>query len=944
MVLCVVWTNVCKDGDQDVGAAVSGSFGVAGYTQVYLLDIFEDHQKSLLYFVGYQNPGSTPYETIIYKSDHNLSKLQVVTYNIYCVYFSMIINPNGDFLYILDMTTDSIIEIKTADLTIARELSVSTAQVNYDTNMQLSTYFYFSVRINMVFETCRWDMSTTNLNCLSFGADAHSNFVPISDDLLFFASIDTVADQYYLVNYNFSDSSNFVWKKSIPCPTSSCESKKSYSIKEFTNFIAVQIQTSGLPKGKRLILVDSDSTKIFKEFKCIDSSSYSTARLLYKGQELMYHSGRIYSNNTFFFARSSVNNIDQLREFEEDAPIFMPITSDYQVSDITTSSPNLTSSFKTLLISTSTSITENDITSTTDPTFTTYVALWNQDHIQSVQSNSSVQVDFTWACAQSGNYTDISFSLVPTSSNTIPEWVQMDAAKQELHLNTTPKLTEEKTFYFSLEISFNTEVHHKRFEITVEECNIMNCEVCQLSSPDLCETCTTDYEATDGQKSCSEITSMPGATEAAAAMVTSSVVLASASSMLSLTSINSIFSIMNSMQLGVLLPLVPDYISPKVLDFLSSMGFTMFSFDFIKFKDIPFVEAISNWVSYPQSDEYLNSLGLRSGSSIVNYLSLMAVIILVGAIHLCIFGCYLCTENSKHKKCNKFLGALLKFLTFNIYIRIFIQAFSFTTLSIFSELYMFNLSTTVTKVSLGLCIVFGICTSVLFILSFIMYAKSFPEFDKKKYWPCVEYFNGIKPTKFSKLYSSLFMLLRLLLSSLLIFGATVSGSTKGTYFYLLNIVYGLYLIGVRPFENPQDSVIEIINQTMFCCLSVPLSWLNTKESWTPFYESYYTTIFMVSPAICSLVCMIFLVKSIVISIIKWKRNKAKNNVVPKKPSPECITHQRRAEHAQDRAPPVSGHSSSISKSNLKMIHAPATKNYRKRKLDRARKVKIGPRI
>mmetsp|Transcript_8946 Transcript_8946/g.8499 ORF Transcript_8946/g.8499 Transcript_8946/m.8499 type:complete len:122 (+) Transcript_8946:120-485(+) len=117
-------------------------------------------------------------------------------------------------------------------------------------------------------------------------------------------------------------------------------------------------------------------------------------------------------------------------------------------------------------------------------------------------------------------------------------------------------------------------------------------------------------------------------------MVALGITLASASSILSLSSINSIFSIMNSLQLAILLPLVPDYFSPKVLEFLSGMGFTMLSFDFIKLNDIPLVERLTDWVSYPQSDGYLNSLGMRSGSSVVNYLSLMVIIILVGIIHI----------------------------------------------------------------------------------------------------------------------------------------------------------------------------------------------------------------------------------------------------------------------------------------------------------------------
>ncbi|CAI2381221.1 unnamed protein product [Moneuplotes crassus] len=975
MCIIAVMANVCKNDLQTSGSPLLGSFGMPCCSKTYLKEVIEDQQRDLLYFVGYFRNDSAPWDTIIYKTDHSLAKIKVMTYDIYCHFYSIVSDPNTNFIYILNRYSNKIFEIRTSDLAISRELSVSSGTFDTISNLKASIDLYFSLKVNSLTEICRWDGSSTNLSCVSFGIKRPVIFAPIKNDFIFLGSTDSASDQYYLMHFNFSNPSNQIWKKSIACSAPSCANKfsssilsrdeswiftmillddnfiflklsvsdgtshnsgliyndgglhNSYPIKEFDTFIAVQMYSISLPKLKRLILVNSSSTEILKEYRSIDSESFSVGRLLYQGEELMYHCGRISLNLTFFFARSSPDTINQFHEFQEEAPLFTKIisTTSHQVSS-TTSIPNITTSTNTLAISTSPTITPDDITSTVSPTYTTYVALWNKDHIESVQSNTSVQVDFTWACAPSSNYTDINFSLAKTVNHDIPEWVQLDVGDQELHLNKTPKLAESQTFYFSLKIDFASETHYKKFEIHVEECNILNCELCQLGSTDLCETCNEGYKQSDGQKSCSKITLMAGATEAAAVMVTSSVVLASASSVLSLSSVNSIFSIMNSLQLAVLLPLITDYFSTKVLDFLSGMGFTMMSFDFIKFKDLPLIKEISEWVSYPQSDEYLNSLGMRSGSSVVNYLSLMAVLIFLGVIHFGIFFCSRCVKNSKNKRCRKFTKKLFLFFTFNIYIRIFIQAFSFTSLSIFSEIYTLNLGTLVTKISFGLCIIFALCTSVLFILSFYMYVMSFPQVDPKKYWPCIEYFNGIKPSKFSKLYSSLFMLLRLMLSSLLILCRDIPASYKATYFYLLNIAYGVYLIVVRPFENPQDSVIEIINQTLFCCLSVPLSWLNTKEAWTPFYESYYITIFMISPAICSLICLIFLVKSIICYIYKRKCNKKKESIVPKKPSTHKRAPQNQEELNQYPSQIINHASSNMSRSSFSIMPPRAPQN------------------
>ncbi|CAI2381390.1 unnamed protein product [Moneuplotes crassus] len=966
LLLCVyigvVAANVCQNSALTVTTPLSGSFGMTGITYTYFTTILEDQDSELLYFVGIFRLVS-PHDTIIYKTGPELTKLKVMTYDIDSVYISYAMNPSKDFIYFQDQTTSKLYEIRTSDLLISRELGVSSTSFSLKCNMKIGMGFYYSFIISSVIHTCRWNLPNTNLDCFTFGVDSPANFAPINEELLFFGSVDTVADQYYLINYNFTAPSSIVWKKSIACPTSGCQSKysgslqnedwiytmvlydqnfifhklsvtdgspqnsgliyndsgyyRSYSMEEFSDFIAVLIQAVPGTPYKRLILINPSDIQVLKEYNSVHSLSYDIKRLIYQGEELMYHLGIFPNNQTFFFARSSTNNIGQLNEFQEITPLFMPITTNYQVSS-TASTPSITTSTKTMTISTSSSISTTDLTSSINPTFTEHVALWNEDHIQSVQSNSSAQLNFTWACAPASNGTIIAFNLAQTGTNSILEWVQLDAVKQELYLNTTPKLTVEETFYFSLQISFNSEIYYKKFEITVEECSIQNCVLCKLGNSNICETCEDGYLNSNEPVSCSKIAEIPetlGTAEAEAILVASSVVLASASSILSLSSINSIFSLMNSLQLATLLPLVPDYFSPKVLDFLSGMGFTMLSFDFIKFKDLPFAKDLTNWVSYPQSDQYLNSLGMRSGSSVVNYLSLMAIILLIAVTHFGVYLLCVCIQNSKHRKCKKFMESLFKFFTFNIYIRVFIQAFMFTTLSIFSELYNLNLSTTVTKISFGLCVIFCICTSVLFLLSFYMYYKSFPQVDSKKYWPCVEYFNGIKPTKFSKLYSSLFMLVRLSLISLLIFGQSIGSHDKATYFYLVNIAYGAYLILVRPFENLQDNIIEIINQIIFCCLAIPLSWLNTEEAWTPFYEKYYTTIFIVSPAIGSIICLGFLIKSIIVYIYKRKSKKTQQSITPKEPSPNQRAPQ--IQELPNSRPPrsINQPSSSMSRSN-----------------------------
>jgi len=95
------------------------------------------------------------------------------------------------------------------------------------------------------------------------------------------------------------------------------------------------------------------------------------------------------------------------------------------------------------------------------------------------------------------------------------------------------------------------------------------------------------------------------------------------SSILNGGSINGIFSVFNQFQLFILLPLIPEHFPEKLINYILGLDFAMFSFDFIPHEDIPFFETLTSWIEFPQSDGYLNEIGMNSGSAFINYVPIM---------------------------------------------------------------------------------------------------------------------------------------------------------------------------------------------------------------------------------------------------------------------------------------------------------------------------------
>jgi len=330
-------------------------------------------------------------------------------------------------------------------------------------------------------------------------------------------------------------------------------------------------------------------------------------------------------------------------------------------------------------------------------------------------------------------------------------------------------------------------------------------------------------------------------------------------SILSMSSPNSLFSLFNQFQLMILLPMIPKYFPGKLTDFILGMDFALFSFDFIPYDWIPFLNVIKEWISYPQSDEYYNTLGMNSNSWIVNYLPSIAFILLLSLAHLIIGWIYYWVKNhSEANKWYKVMNVIFTYFTFNIYIRLFMETFMFVNLSIFAEMKLMNVRTTVEIVSLVVWLMFAIGSLIFFIISALLTLST----DLDKIWMFKEFFEGIKYTKFSKTTSTNFMLIRSLSVLLIVFMQDFIYLLKTGVFAFIHLIYTIFFITVRPFEKTKDNIIEILNQTTFFVLALPLIYLEKENDWKDSYEEIYLAILMTSPMISSIVIFIDCIKEI----------------------------------------------------------------------------------
>ena len=96
----------------------------------------------------------------------------------------------------------------------------------------------------------------------------------------------------------------------------------------------------------------------------------------------------------------------------------------------------------------------------------------------------------------------------------------------------------------------------------------------------------------------------------------------------------SMWFIINQFQMFMLLLLTGAYIPKIVRQYLSDMNFVLFNFNFIPFNKIPIIHSFYLWMKFDHNNDVFKVIGVDDGSTVVNNISTIAILILLAIIHI----------------------------------------------------------------------------------------------------------------------------------------------------------------------------------------------------------------------------------------------------------------------------------------------------------------------
>ena len=302
------------------------------------------------------------------------------------------------------------------------------------------------------------------------------------------------------------------------------------------------------------------------------------------------------------------------------------------------------------------------------------------------------------------------------------------------------------------------------------------------------------------------------------------------------------FSMFNSIQLILLLPLIGTYMPFDVLSFIIGMDFSMFS---INIFDIHLEDFIPKWtylLDFEQKDLYLSLIGLESGSSILNVFDIFQSFIFVPIIHALVVICYFISKSAwKSKKwLNSIMLKIFRQMTFGVYIIYFYEVFIYLCLIATSEIKSSHPRSDIRFFSLSFAVWLSALLVLFGILALYQWFISNRQGDIESMLYFAEFFASVKSSKKSRFYALMFILRRSILWSIVIlFSGAYSLFGKTVFFTGIQLIYLSYILIERPFKDKKDNIWEIINELIYSVLWGSLLFLKDEQAWTDYYEKIY---------------------------------------------------------------------------------------------------------
>ena len=436
--------------------------------------------------------------------------------------------------------------------------------------------------------------------------------------------------------------------------------------------------------------------------------------------------------------------------------------------------PIITDSGQSIISSTSKSVslstyTNNLLTYTPGASYTSDVNYQTNQQVYSLIQCTNAKIIPDLPCSISGS-TTISHITADYLMSAVPSWVSIDSSTGELTVSS-PWINSDKefSFYIYSTISGFTNQIKKIIKLKIISCSITNWMKCP-SNISIWEIWNDGYSlisnkwiqqnssSNTNNNSTSSIEEDSEMAKALSISITSIVGLSSivviAMSLSNTSSIASLWSMVNQLQMYLLLLITRAFLPDEVISIIKGFKFTSNLYDYFPIRKTKLWQNIFDYFAFDLTNPLLDYFELNSDSTVYNSYPIFITLIMIMLTQLFIFMIRFLFQNwrcSRNWTCIAkimiwVMTYYINFMTFGFYIRNIIEISQFILVSLTNELYIFNVSNSLRIIS----ILFAIClliSFIVFLLSIFLVSISTYKLSENEHNIFAELFIGLKHQK-----------------------------------------------------------------------------------------------------------------------------------------------------------------------------------------------------
>ena len=230
---------------------------------------------------------------------------------------------------------------------------------------------------------------------------------------------------------------------------------------------------------------------------------------------------------------------------------------------------------------------------------------------------------------------------------------------------------------------------------------------------------------------------------------------------------------------------------------------------------------------------------MESISTFYNTFSFFIGTFCICILHLMLYGVRLILlkfeSNNKSKLlfkiALKIVNLFYNTLTFGFYIRLALEINEFFVVSGTNELYYFGTYNTELILSIVFAIIILMC-SILFVIFLVIFSVSSYKLNEKEHSKLGEFFEGLKVPKKQRLFSAISIIRCSIFSVILIVFVPMSSRVTISILTSFEIFYATYLVFMKPFDEVNVNIIEVLNECILLFMLVSLNILHGESSWS----------------------------------------------------------------------------------------------------------------